>query len=223
MHGRPWKPKLLPSAVLVALAVLLVAGAAGARAQGPGEDSVAGEARQCLSNCDNPPFGFGVALTVDARSGPEGGDPSGVITWFEGGPTPGSTRGLSGTVTCLHVDRAAAVIGFSGRVTTSDLEFEAGFARVVDGGGPGSGLDSFEVVITEFAFLRPPPGPTDCAAVSGSGTVYRNETGDLVVVDAPSRPTSKQQCKDGGWRGFGDLFKNQGQCVAFVQRRPRRA
>ena len=27
-------------------------------------------------------------------------------------------------------------------------------------------------------------------------------------------PTSKEQCKNGGWRQFG--FKNQGQCVSFV-------
>jgi hypothetical protein len=28
------------------------------------------------------------------------------------------------------------------------------------------------------------------------------------------RPTTKDECKDGGWRRFG--FKNQGRCVAFV-------
>jgi hypothetical protein len=28
-------------------------------------------------------------------------------------------------------------------------------------------------------------------------------------------PTSKQQCKHGGWRNFPQ-FKNQGECVAFV-------
>lgn len=32
-----------------------------------------------------------------------------------------------------------------------------------------------------------------------------------------SRPTSKQQCKKGGWRRFTNpSFKNQGQCVKFV-------
>jgi len=30
-----------------------------------------------------------------------------------------------------------------------------------------------------------------------------------------SRPTSKDQCKNGGWRTFG-AFKNQGDCVSFV-------
>ena len=29
-------------------------------------------------------------------------------------------------------------------------------------------------------------------------------------------PTSKHQCKDGGWKNFGTTFKNQGQCVRFV-------
>ncbi len=32
----------------------------------------------------------------------------------------------------------------------------------------------------------------------------------------PRTPTSKQQCRRGGWRNFPQ-FKNQGQCVAFVQ------
>lgn len=29
-------------------------------------------------------------------------------------------------------------------------------------------------------------------------------------------PTSKDQCKDGGWESFGGIFKNQGDCVSFV-------
>ncbi len=29
-------------------------------------------------------------------------------------------------------------------------------------------------------------------------------------------PTSKEQCKGGGWQNFGATFKNQGQCVSFV-------
>ena len=37
---------------------------------------------------------------------------------------------------------------------------------------------------------------------------------------APALSTSKEQCKNGGWRNFGSAFKSQGQCVAFVQRGP---
>jgi hypothetical protein len=35
------------------------------------------------------------------------------------------------------------------------------------------------------------------------------------------RPTSKDQCKNGGWRTFG-MFKNQGDCVSFVRKQARR-
>jgi beta-propeller repeat-containing protein len=37
--------------------------------------------------------------------------------------------------------------------------------------------------------------------------------------DARALPTSREQCKHDGWRAFG--FRNQGQCVAFVQRGPK--
>jgi hypothetical protein len=32
-------------------------------------------------------------------------------------------------------------------------------------------------------------------------------------------PTSKDQCKNGGWRNFPQ-FKNQGDCVSFVAENP---
>jgi hypothetical protein len=35
------------------------------------------------------------------------------------------------------------------------------------------------------------------------------------VFPDPVRPTTKAQCKNGGWRDFG-VFKNQGDCVSFV-------
>jgi hypothetical protein len=34
-------------------------------------------------------------------------------------------------------------------------------------------------------------------------------------IAVASVPTSKEQCKHGGWKQFG--FKNQGQCIRFVQ------
>jgi hypothetical protein len=44
----------------------------------------------------------------------------------------------------------------------------------------------------------------------------------VVVVDVPPparTPASKDQCRGGGWRDFG--FRNQGQCIAFVERGPK--
>jgi hypothetical protein len=38
----------------------------------------------------------------------------------------------------------------------------------------------------------------------------------LAVGPLPRVPTNKEQCKHGGWHNF-PKFKNQGQCVAFVE------
>jgi hypothetical protein len=35
------------------------------------------------------------------------------------------------------------------------------------------------------------------------------------VTDTRPLPTTKDQCKNGGWRSYG-VFKNQGDCVSFV-------
>ncbi len=36
----------------------------------------------------------------------------------------------------------------------------------------------------------------------------------------PPLPTTKEQCMNGGYKAFG--FKNQGECVAFVERGPKK-
>jgi len=49
--------------------------------------------------------------------------------------------------------------------------------------------------------------------VRGSDTTYDFEAAS--TTSGP--PTSKDQCKNGGWRSFTNpSFKNQGQCIAFV-------
>jgi hypothetical protein len=36
-----------------------------------------------------------------------------------------------------------------------------------------------------------------------------------VVTDSQPSPTSKDQCKNAGWRTYG-VFKNQGDCLSYV-------
>jgi PA-IL-like protein len=65
-------------------------------------------------------------------------------------------------------------------------------------------------------------GPT---TISGSGELYLttndypgefgDNSGSFTVNIAPALPTSKDQCKNGGWEQYG-VFKNQGDCVSFV-------
>ncbi len=39
----------------------------------------------------------------------------------------------------------------------------------------------------------------------------------LPPILVPDMPTSKDQCKKNGWKDFGNTFKNQGDCVSFVE------
>lgn len=66
---------------------------------------------------------------------------------------------------------------------------------------------------------------TDLLLVADSGWLLGSQTVvvESVTIDGtlidfePATPTSKQMCKDGGWRDFEDLgFKNQGDCVSYV-------
>jgi hypothetical protein len=133
----------------------------------------------------------GGAFRVDVRSGPSGENPTGELacgTFF------------SGPVTCLSVSGNVALL------TTQTSQFGAVAVRITDNGPSADRVEAL-------------PG-IGCPTPLGS-YADMSFTGDIVVVDAPPAPptpTSKEQCKNGGWAQFG--FKNQGQCVAFVQRGP---
>jgi hypothetical protein len=200
------------AAAAVGISLLLLPGVS--NAQLPALDSVVGQGGEI----GNFTFSF------DARSGPSGENPTGQVRWHFGGGLGPTTNG---DVTCLAVTGHTAVIGFSGAVTGIVSYWVAGLVRVVD---VGTGGDTFE-----WAQLLgepgptpegdPLPGPTDCSSYPGpfpfvSGPISGGSFGDIVVTDAPSLPTSKEQCKKGSWRAFG-MFKSQGDCVSFVANRAR--
>jgi hypothetical protein len=52
-----------------------------------------------------------------------------------------------------------------------------------------------------------------------AGTRFKTgvRSGDgVITVSYLALPTSKDQCKNGGWQAFGTVFKNQGDCVSLV-------
>jgi hypothetical protein len=56
--------------------------------------------------------------------------------------------------------------------------------------------------------------PTDCSTGVDS-EIAPVSSGGIAITDSPALPTTKDQCKKGGWQDFG-VFKNQGDCVSFV-------
>ena len=44
-----------------------------------------------------------------------------------------------------------------------------------------------------------------------------NSLEQIINFEIINLPTNKNQCKKDGWRKYGDTFKNQGECVSFVE------
>jgi hypothetical protein len=76
-----------------------------------------------------------------------------------------------------------------------------------------------EVFIDDVRYFVPAP-PGGDAPVS-DWTLFGTYTGGYQIqmtgTTVGCRPTRKEECKQGRWRNFGSMFKNQGQCVAFVE------
>ena len=151
-------------------------------------------------------------ITIHAQSGTSGQNPSGSVDYIAFGDFH-----ISGPVTCLSVtgrdmgggtegsptvavlnDVESTSSSFPGQVVTTVLIDSGGGTRDVLGSqGTGRAL-------------------TDCSLPVPNLIEDALTNGRAVVFDAPPLPTSKDQCKDGGWRNF-PKFKNQGDCVSFVE------
>jgi hypothetical protein len=180
--------KMRFGAIALALAATVtLGGGTPAGAQLPTQDSVTGTVTLVEGG---PSFRF------DARSGPSGENPTGTITRLN----PAGNIEVVVSVTCLTVEGNRATVA---AVTGFPLERVVAFLEDND----GTGVDRFLGVSGEISDcpLTPPAGASLSPILSG----------DLTVVDGSPLPTSKDQCKNGGWRNFG-VFKNQGDCVSFV-------
>jgi hypothetical protein len=131
----------------------------------------------------------------DARSGPNGESPTGEVS-FRFAST--GEVFFAGPVSCLVVSGNFAIL------SVASTQFGSVGLEVTD--SPGG--DLIRAIPTGLSACMPLGLAVDFPVISG----------DLVVVDAPSLPTSKEQCKNGGWRVYG-VFKNQGACVSFVATR----
>jgi hypothetical protein len=132
------------------------------------------------------------AFSFDVHSGPLGENPTG---------TAGLGFFVPGAVTCLHVEGNTAIL----QVNTPTFSFPVTI-KVTDG--------------TPDRVDSAPAGGDPCGG--GVGIVFQIvASGDIVVTDAQPFPTSKDQCKNGGWQTYG-AFKDQGDCVSYVATKGKR-
>jgi hypothetical protein len=215
--------------VSLGMGVLALSGApATATGQPAGADSITGATSDCLNIPPGETFCDRTFLfDVDVESGAAGENPTGTVSWYDAGPTPGASSTGTTTASCLSVSGGVATIGVTGsweRFGVSAAVFPiAGLVRVVDTGGPDSGEDTIQFAIqTGPQAGLPLPGPRSCSTFPGTFPTGNypfpdatNEIGDIVVADTRPLPTTKDQCKKNGWRTYG-VFKNQGNCISLV-------
>ena len=168
------------------------------------QDFVIGSAVRPLVPCTP---GCNIILVFDAHSGPSGENAAGTVRIdIESPPGSGVVETFdTAQVTCLDVSANRATIGGQSQSSGFALAF---FVEDNDGAGQ------------DGSATLPIGGPVPpvCPAFPSTGLppIF---AGDLTVHDAVPPPTSKAQCKNGGWRDFS-VFKNQGECVKF-ERGPR--
>jgi hypothetical protein len=144
-----------------------------------------------------------VRLSIDARSGPAGQNPSGTVRIA----TPSGE--VLGAVTCVSVRGALATIGVRLQQALPG-GISAALIDVADySSQPGLGLEDL-VALTPVA-----TAPSECPSPLVASGFSQTQNGTFVVAPAPPLPISTEQCKNGGWRQYG-IFKNQGDCVSFV-------
>jgi hypothetical protein len=166
----------------------------GAAAQAPAGDSVTGSGTARF-------FTGGLAgltqpFDVDIRAGRNGESPSGTLTLLFTFTDP----------TCLVVGGPAeepptATVNLLNPFTGGRTVFQLGSV----GGSP------------QLIALAAADSPDDCS-LGSSFDAAEVISGQIDIVDAPALPTlptSRNDCKHGGWAQLG--FKNQGQCIRFVR------
>jgi hypothetical protein len=168
-----------------------------ANAQAPPQDSVTftGSLTRSLS----------LGVEIDVRSGPSGEDPTGRVRVFD---RDSGTDVIDGPPSCLVVHPPPVVGAGSFAVVNVPIPPVGAGSVVTFEVREALGSPGFGDVTMAFSDRQ----RTDCSVPT---TTVARGGGQLVIVDAAPLPTSKDQCKNGGWRSFG-VFKNQGDCVSFV-------
>jgi hypothetical protein len=156
-------------------------------AQTPTQDSVSLTGGPATAA--NPSGDILTLSTLSAVSGPSGENPSGQLSFDVFIPIVPAIIRQGGPVTCLAVSGNTAIINFLDEVGN----FGITTVKAVD-----NQPDTFDVLAIGRA-------PTDCSLGPPTPVGGPVSGGDITVVDAPPLPTSKDQCRNGGWRNFPRL------------------
>jgi hypothetical protein len=178
--------------MVVAATAAALAFTAPAAAQVPAGDSVIGSGTARFVSPDLA--GLTVPFSIDVRSGPSGESPVGSVQLLIPLDDP----------TCLAIRSGGGQVADEAVINLRNTLFGTRVLVRITGGTSGPRVIGLSVA----------DSAGDCSFVPPVSIAEVIE-GGISIVDAPPRPTTRDQCKNGGWRTYG-VFKNQGDCVSFV-------
>lgn len=127
---------------------------------------------------------------------------------------PSVTAGSPTTCTATVTDTGSSPSTPTGSVSVMSSgsgSFSNSGSCTLSGGG---GSASCSVTYTPGSTPATPIRIDTITATYGGDTNHAGSSGSTQVT-VTSLPTSKDQCKNGGWHAYG-VFKNQGDCVSYV-------
>lgn len=129
-------------------------------------------------------------------------------------------RGSVGTASCDSAGRAAtdaSLLRYTATIQTDDgrLYTDSGTTNLQFLSG-NSGFLTQSFVSDNGLFAKPVDADGDGVNDGVDQCKGTTEGTPVNAVGCADRPTTKDQCKNGGFRDFGTAFKNQGDCVSFV-------
>ena len=181
---------------VASMVALLLALPAGAAAQAPASDSVTGSGTARFIS--GGLAGLTQPFELDIRAGRNGENPTGTVTLLFTFTDP----------TCLVV---GGPVEEPPTATVNVLNPFTGGRAVFQFGSVGGSPQLIAVTTADTA--------DDCS-LGSTFDLAEVISGQITVVDAPAWPTSRNDCKHGGWARFG--FKNRGRCIRFVRLIPAR-
>lgn len=129
------------------------------------------------------------------------------------------------TATVTVVDTTPPMITCPASITVKGNIPDSPFASV----DPGTPTATDNCAGVTLAGTRSDGQPLDAPYPFGTTTITRTATDaggnqascQQTITVVPNAPANKDQCKDDGWRSFTNpTFRNQGDCVSFVEHLP---
>lgn len=202
---------------------------------GPGSIAITPN-RSPTASCHDVTVAAGASCTASASINNGSSDPDGDALSY--GQTPAGLYSLGTTGALLSVtdsygasnsciarvtvvDRTAPTITCPANLTVKGNIPNSPYANVT----PGSPTVIDNCASSTTVGLRSDGKPLDAPYPFGTTTIIQTATDaggnqascQQTITVEPNTPTDKEQCKNGGWQNFTNpTFKNQGDCVSFV-------